>query len=64
MELLPVMAEHPIGLKRFGVRTRVYRLKELGLVDVINSGILILNTIPRIETDVKRFILLWKAKFI
>lgn len=64
LELLPAMAQHPVGLKRFAVRKRINRLKELGLIDVINSGILILNTIPRIEADVKRFILLWKAKFV
>ena len=52
-----------LNVKRTAVRNHVQKLEEFGLLKTINSGILLINSIPEIAENVKKLVLLCKLRW-
>lgn len=51
------------NIKRDALRNRISKLEKLGLIKTINSGILLINSIPQISDNVQKLVLLCKLRW-
>lgn len=51
------------NIKRDAVRNRIKKLEKLGLIETVNGGILVINSIPQIADNVRKLILCWKHRW-
>lgn len=60
-ELVKKMGKY--NIKRTAIRNKISRLAKAGLIDVVNSGLLCLNSFPGLYGPVKRLIALCRMRF-
>ena len=51
------------NVKRTAIRNRVTKLEKLGLLETINSGLLVINSIPQIADNIQKMILHCKIRW-
>ncbi|MEW6040589.1 MAG: HTH domain-containing protein [Elusimicrobiota bacterium] len=52
-----------LNVKRTAIRNHIDKLEELGLIETIKSGILLVNSIPEIQDNVKKLIIRCKLRW-
>ena len=54
---------YKLNIKRTAIRNHIAKLEELGLIETVKSGILLINSVPEISDNVKRLILRCKMRW-
>ena len=60
-ELSNKLALH--NIERTAIRSKIDRLAKIGLIEIINAGILCIDSIPAISEHLQKFIVLAKMRF-